>query len=84
MFLCLCVYTHNIPIKAIKIIDPWPHYSAYSLKSASSSLSAHLTPFTRKLFMYAMKGLCHNYAVSLRLVETPDKGFLLPSAVVVL
>lgn len=85
VFLCLWLYTHNILIKEMEIIDPFLRNGAYSVISVSRSLSAHLTPFPRKLLTYATKGFCRNYAVHSGLWKRQTKkGFLLSSAVVVL
>lgn len=58
----MLVYVQIILIKAIQITDPQPHDGAYSLLSMSGSLSAHLTPFARKLLTNHMKDFCYNYA----------------------
>jgi len=58
----MLVYVQIILIKAIQITDPQPHDGAYSLLSMGGSLSAHLTPFARKLLTNHMKDFCYNYA----------------------
>lgn len=79
MFLCLHVYTHNIPIKAIKMMNPWLQEVLTHWKQAAAAF-LHTSPHLQG-GCSAVKGRCHHCSVT-RAGEAPDKQRL--SALVVL
>lgn len=55
MFPCLCVYTHNIPIKAIKIINHG--HRMVLTESGQQAASLHISP-------HSQGGCCHHCPVA--------------------